>query len=100
MISFDRQNHLIHLVINILNKEGFISYTDKEQALLVMRQVLNQCLKECQDMDEKVRKKIFSLKRKVLENDSEWPVLYSNYLEEEMSRRGITSLKQGPFRSA
>ena len=100
ILSQDRQNHLIHLVVNKLRDDGFISYTDKEKALLAVRQVFNECVKECQEIDEKVKNKISSLQRKVLESDSEWQVLYSNYLEEEMTRRGLSSLKQGPFRSS
>ena len=98
ILSADRQNYFIHLIINKLQSEGWISYEDKDQALAVIRQVLNQCIKECGDMDEKIRAKISSLKRKVQENDSQWQVLYFQYLEDEMVRRGISSLKEEPAR--
>ena len=99
ILSSDRQNHLVHLLFKELKKGGFVSYEDEDKALSVFRKSFNQCMKECQNMDEKARAKIASLKRNVMEQSSEWMVLYNNYLEDEMIRRGLSPLKDGPFRS-
>ena len=98
LLSFDRQNHLIHLTLRELAAEGVIEIKDKDALLMELRHGLNVCLKECGEIDSKVRGKIASLKRRVQESDSEWSVLYDNYLEEEMARRGLLSLKEKPFR--
>lgn len=93
ILSNDRQNYFIHLIMNNLEKQGFLSYKDREKAFLTARRVMSQCMKSSLDMDDKVRRKIESLKRNVTEQSSEWQVLYSNYLEEEMVRRGFVSTK-------
>ena len=93
ILSDERQSYLIHLIIDNLEKKGLLSYTDRQKMHLLARQVMSRCMKIGQEMDQKVCDKIKSLKRNVLENSSEWQVLYSNYLEEEMVRKGITLTK-------
>ena len=94
ILSDERQSYLVHLVVDTLEKKGVLSYTDRQKTHLLARQVMNQCMKIGREIDQKVCDKIQSLKRNVLENSSEWQVLYSNYLEEEMIRRGIAPAKE------
>ena len=94
VLSDERQSYLIHLVVSALEKKGVLSYTDRQKTHLLARQVMNQCMKVIREIDQKVCDKIKSLKRNVLENSSEWQVLYSNYLEEEMIRRGFSAVKE------
>ncbi len=98
VLSSDRQNHLIHLVCNELQERNFISYLDKEKALLPIRQSMDGCIKVNLEMDQKVREKLNSLKRKIIEVSSEWEVLYDNYMEQEMIRRGLLKIKDRPSR--
>ena len=86
-LSSDRQNYLVHLVVDRLEASNMVRYANKEQVLMLARRTMTHCMKECEEMDQKVRNKILSLKRNVMENSSEWEVLYSNYLEDEMVRR-------------
>ncbi len=92
IISLDRSGHWVHLLVKGLKSSGCVRYENSEQALTQVRRVLNECIKECSEMDQHVQNKIQSLKRNVIENSSEWSVLYSNYMNEEMVRRGFTSL--------
>ena len=92
IISEDRRGHWIHLLAKGLESSGCVRYENQEQALTQIRRVLNECVKECAKIDQNVQNKIRTLKRNVMENSSEWGVLYSNYMHEEMVRRGFTSL--------
>ena len=94
ILSNERQSYLVHLVVDTLEKKGVLSYTDRQKTHLLARQIMNQCMKVIREIDQKVYDKIKSLKRNVLENSSEWQVLYSNYLEEEMIRRGLSTVKE------
>ena len=94
ILSDARQSYWTHLIIDALEATDLASYKDKEKAVQTARITLNQCLRECEEMDLKVREKISSLKKYVVEGSSEWDVLYHNYLEDEMVRRGLVSLKK------
>ena len=92
IISSDRVGHWTHLLAKGLESAGCVRFEDREKFLVQVRCVLNECVKECSEMDHNVQNKIHSLKRSVIETSSEWGVLYSNYMHEEMIRRGFTSL--------
>lgn len=92
IISEDRMGHWIHLLTRDLKSSGCVGYDNQEHALSQIRRVLNECVKECAEMDQSVQNKIRSLQRNVMENSSEWGVLYSNYMHEEMVRRGFATL--------
>ena len=92
IISSDRSGYWVHLLVKGLKSAGCVRYDNQEQALMQVRRILNECVKECSEMDQKVTNKIRSLKRNIMENSSEWGVLYSNYMDEEMVRKGFTSL--------
>jgi len=92
IISEDRTGHWTHLLVKGLKSSGCVSFSNQEQAVTQIRRVLNECVKECAVMDQSVKNKICSLQRNVMENSSEWGVLYSNYMHEEMIRNGFTTL--------
>jgi hypothetical protein len=45
-------------------------------------------VKENEDIDQKARDKVASLKRNVMEGTPEWDVMYRKYYEEERGKRG------------
>ena len=99
MLSDARQSFWIHLVVDSLEAAGFVTYEDKEKAIQAARVTMNQCLRECKEIDMKVKEKISSLKKQVVEGGSEWDTLYYNYLEDEMVRRGLVALKKRTLHS-
>ena len=92
IISSEKTGYWVNLLIKELKFSGCLQVEDTEQLRTQVRRVLNECIKECAEMDHQVQSKIHSLQRRVIENSSEWGVLYSNYMHEEMVRRGFTSL--------
>jgi len=92
IISSDRAGHWAHLLAKGLQSSGCVSRDKPEQILNCIRRVLNECITECVEMDQRVKNKIRSLQRNVMEDSSEWGVLYSNYMHEEMVRKGFATL--------
>ena len=90
MISEDRQSHFAYLITNELWENDLVNYTDDERAMRTSKQSVREFALKLVKMDEKVRQKIQSLKRNVLEGSSEWEVLYSKYFKEEMLRQGLS----------
>lgn len=88
MISSERLSHLTSLIIDGLWKDDLVDYKDDDQAMRVAKRAAQNFYKEMQDIDDKVKVKISSLKRGVVEGSSEWDVLYGKYYEEELERRG------------
>ena len=86
MISDERQAHWLNVIVQSLSKKGLIRYEDKNQVLRAGSVAFSRLLKEHEQIEQKVRQKIASLKRNVTENHSEWPALFSLYYEEELSR--------------
>lgn len=87
-ISGDRQNHLAHLVTDGIWEDDLVDFSDDDLALRVAKQAIGEYVKEDEDIDQKARDKVASLKRNVMENTPEWDVMYKKYYEEERAKRG------------
>ncbi|MDE0518123.1 MAG: DUF507 family protein [Oligoflexia bacterium] len=90
MLSSDRQSHWGLLIVEGLLNKGLIQCRDKNKLVRATRRAISLFVQEHERIEQKVRQKIASLKRKVPENSSEWEVLYSRYYEEELSRSHFT----------
>jgi hypothetical protein len=88
IISEDRQSHLAHVLIDGIWKDDLVDYSDDDEALRFAKRAISRFVQEGEDIDNKVRQKIASLKRGVVEGSPEWDVLFSKYFDEEMIRRG------------
>ena len=55
-------------------------------------QILQSVLKEEEQLDAEVRRKIGSQKREILEGSEEWAILYRKYYSEELKRMGVPHL--------
>ncbi len=86
MLSADRQSNWLHLIVEGLLKEGLVQYSDKDKVIRATQRALSLFIQEHEQIEQRVRQKIASLKRNVSENSSEWEVLYSRYYDEELSR--------------
>lgn len=88
IISEDRQSHLAHLVTDGVWEDDLVDFTDDDQALRAAKKALLEFVQEAQDIDDKARAKVASLKRNVIEGSPEWDILYKKYYEEERGKRG------------
>jgi hypothetical protein len=88
IISGDRQNHLAHLVTDGVWEDDLVDFTDDDLALRAAKQAIGEFVKEHEDIDQRARDKVASLKRNVMEGTPEWEVMYRKYYEEERGKRG------------
>lgn len=88
IISADRQNHLAHIVTDGVWGDDIVDFSDDDQALRAAKQAVAEFVKEDEEIDERARAKVASLKRNVMEGTPEWDILYRKYYEEERGKRG------------
>ena len=88
ILSEDRQNHLAHVITDGIWKDDIVDFVDDDQALRAAKIAIQRYVKAAGDIDVKIKEKISSLKRGVVEGSPEWDVLYKKYLDEELNRRG------------
>ena len=87
-LSEERCQHLVHLIVDGIWNDDLVDYSDDEKAMRAANRAMGKFVKECEDIDKEVVRRITSLKRGVVEGSPEWDVLYGKYYEEEMQRRG------------
>lgn len=88
ILSEERQTHWAHLLVDGIWNDDLVDYSDEDMALRVAKKAIIEFVKEEQDIDERARIKVASLKRGVLEGTPEWDILYKKYYLEERGKRG------------
>jgi hypothetical protein len=88
-LSREKVTRLSHLVAEALRVDPeVILKTDLNDIRLEIVKVLNNRLKIDEMLDQKVRDRIASFKRKIPEGGQEWQILYRRYYEEEINVLG------------
>ena len=90
IISEDRQSHFARILVDGIWNDDLVDYADDDNALRLAKKGIAKFVAEGEDVDKKVKEKLSSLKRGVIEGTPEWDVLYSKYYDEEMVRRGTS----------
>lgn len=88
ILSEDRQTHWAHLLTDAIWNDDMVDYTDEDQALRLAKKAIVDFVKQHEEIDLKVKAKVASLKRGVMEGSPEWDIMYKKYYEEEMGRHG------------
>lgn len=86
-LSDDRISHISHLVSEGIWKDDLVDYTDDVKALKEIKATIREFLHLEDEADEAVRNKIRSLSKGVPEGSREWDILYSKYMNEDLSKR-------------
>lgn len=90
-LSRDKVTRISHQVAEALRTDPeLILKTDLNDIRLEVRKLIDSRLKIDELLDEKVRERIASFKRKIPEGGQEWQVLYRRYYEEELNVLGKT----------
>ncbi len=88
-LSREKVTRLSHLVAEALRVDPeVILKTDLNEIRLEIVKVLNNRLKIDEMLDQKVRDRIASFKRKIPEGGQVWQILYRRYYEEEINVLG------------
>jgi hypothetical protein len=85
----DQITHLAHKIHDRIYHDDLVDYVDEDKALRSIKKTLQETLLAEDALDEKVRTKIRSLKRGVVEGSPEWDILYRKYMEEELGKKRL-----------
>jgi hypothetical protein len=88
-LSREKVTRISHQVAEALRVDPeVILKTDLNEIRLEVMKLINSRLKVDELLDQKVRERIASFKRKIPEGGQEWQVLYRRYYEEELNVLG------------
>ena len=89
MLSEDKVSHLSHVILLAVKNSPLVQVkTEDGRILKEIKRVLAGKLGQEQDIDRKVRAKLGSYSRGIVEGSPEWEVLYRKTFEEE-SRKHV-----------
>lgn len=88
ILSDDRQGRFAHVIIDGIWGDDLVDFTDDDEALRAAKRAIAQFVKQEGDFQERIRQKVLSLKRNVVEGSPEWDTLYKKYYEEEIRKSG------------
>jgi len=84
MLSEDKVSHLSHLILNEVKRNPAVQIrSDEERVLKEIKRVLAAELTQEEEIDRKVRARLGSYSRGIVEGSGEWDVLYRKIFEEE-----------------
>ena len=88
-LSDDRINFLSHEILKTLQTKGGAKYPEEAKALAGIKQAFHQFGSLLESVDTQIRNKIGTLKRNIPEGSREWDLLYRQYFDEELSKKGL-----------
>jgi hypothetical protein len=84
MLSEDKASHLSHVILRAVKQHPAVRLTGEEgKALRAIKQVIAAELAQEEEIDRKVKAKLASYSRGIIEGSAEWDVLYRKTFEEE-----------------
>ncbi len=87
MLSEDKVSHLSHIILQAVKKSPAVTVKSEEAKVLKeIKRVLAAELAQEDEIDRKVKAKLASYSRGIVEGSSEWEVLYRKTFEEEMRK--------------
>lgn len=87
MLSEDKVSHLSHIILQAVKKIPLVKMNSADGAVLKdIKKILATELAQEEEIDRKVRAKLSSYSRGIVEGSSEWDVLYRKTFEEELRK--------------
>ncbi len=84
MLTEDKTSHLSHVILQAVKKSPMVTLqADEARVLREIKRVLASELAQEEDIDRKVKAKLASYSRGIVEGSAEWDVLYRKTFEEE-----------------
>ncbi|MGC4096547.1 MAG: DUF507 family protein [Nitrospira sp.] len=88
VISDDKASHLAHLILGTLKKSSQCRLTEEDgKVLREIKRVVAAELALDAEIDKKVRSKLASYTKQIVEGSPEWDVMYRKTSEEEQKKR-------------
>jgi hypothetical protein len=87
MLSEDKVSHLSHVILKAVKNSPLVQVKSEDGRILKeIKRVLAGELAHEEDIDRKVRAKLGSYSRGIVEGSPEWDVLYRKTFEEELRK--------------
>jgi len=88
MLSEDKVSHLSHVILSAVKRSPLVQVKSEDGRILKeIKRVLASELAQEQEIDRKVRTKLGSYSRGIVEGSPEWDVLYRKTFEEELRKK-------------
>jgi hypothetical protein len=88
MLSEDKVSHLSHVILSTVKKSPLVQIKNEDGRILKeIKRVLASEMAQEQEIDRKVRAKLGSYSRGIVEGSPEWDVLYRKTFEEEVRKQ-------------
>lgn len=89
-LSREKIVRISHLAVDVIAGFDEVEFIeDRNTVRLDIIRVMNELLREEEQMEEAARQKITSQKRDIPEGSSEWETLYRKYYDDELKKRGV-----------
>jgi hypothetical protein len=89
-LSREKIVRISHLAIDVIAGFDEVEFIeDRNTVRLDIVRVMNELLREEEQMEVAAREKITSQKRDIPEGSGEWETLYRKYYDDEMRKRGV-----------
>ncbi len=89
LLSEDKRTHLSHVILDACKSlSGVRMVGEESKALREIKRVLAAELAQEEEIDRKIRAKLSSYSRPIIEGSPEWEVLYRKTFEEEQRKQG------------
>ena len=88
MLSEDKSSHLAHVILQAVKKTPSVTVKEDDARILKeIKRVLAAELAQETEIDRKVKAKLASYSRGIIEGSPEWDVLYRKTFEEETRKQ-------------
>ena len=92
-LSREKTVRLSHRIIDFLVTVDDLDFIeDRDTIRQEIVTILQELLKQEEQVDAEVRAKIASQKKEILEGSEEWDILYRRYYSESLKRMGVADL--------
>ncbi|HEV2183322.1 MAG TPA: DUF507 family protein [Candidatus Acidoferrales bacterium] len=94
-LSREKTVRLSHRIIDFLVTVDDLDFIeDRDTIRQEIVTILQELLKQEEQVDTEVRAKIASQKKEILEGSEEWDILYRRYYSESLKRMGVADLAE------
>ncbi len=94
-LTREKTVRLSHRIIELLVSVEDVDFVeDRDTIRQEIVTILQELLKQEEQVDAEARAKISSQKREILEGSEEWDILYRRYYNEALKRMGVADLAE------
>ena len=92
--SAERQSHLSQKITKRILTKELLSAPSQEDLFQKVKEGIYDFVKEWEEMEQSIQKKLQSIQRGIEPGSSEWEVLYSQFLEESFRKKSRLFIKK------